>query len=818
MSLERKIVAGFTIALVALAFVNVVSYRTATQFLATTESVDHAHEVLESIDLVLARVQAVEAGGWGYVITGRESFAEPAVTALADLDLEVDRLRRLTADNPYQQQQLDALGPLVARRTNSTRSVIELRRAKGFEAAAQQVLTERGRATMEEIRRLTAALRDEERVSLQRRRQAAAESLRRTATAQTLGSVLAFVLLIFAAGRAYRDVRQRNRAEQALRQRETELNEAQRVARVGSWNWETVTDAVTWSPELYRVFGRDPRLPAPSYKEHPHIYTPESWARLNAAVQATLQTGKPYELELEFIRPDGISGWIMARGEGATDEQGRVVRLRGTGEDVTERHRAQMALRESEERFRSLVTATAQVVWTTNAAGEVVDPSESWQAFSGQSAAEMKGWGWTEPLHPDDRDRVKAVWAQAVESRSMYEVEFRARRFDGAYRDFAARGVPVLALEGHIREWVGTCTDITERKRTQEELRTSEERLKALVQNASDAICVVDANTIIQYASPAVERLIGVRPADLVGTSATLYVHPDDLDALTAGFAGVGAGGSYRAEHRTRHAAGFWVPVETTGTVRLDDPAIRGTVLNIRGISDRKRMEEQRAEFIAMLVHDIRNPIGVIAGYIDMLVDSDGLPATAHELLSVSERSVRSLLLLVENYLHGAKIQAGRLILANQPVQVNEILEGIGRCYEPECTRRRIALGLDLLPGLPFVNADPVALERVFTNLVQNALKFTPDAGRITIRSGQEGRSVVVCVADTGPGIAAEELPNLFAPYGQTSSGRSQGGSGLGLFIVKSIVEAHGGTVQVASTLGLGSRFVVRLATQPSDA
>lgn len=146
------------------------------------------------------------------------------------------------------------------------------------------------------------------------------------------------------------------------------------------------------------------------------------------------------------------------------DERGRVRGVFAAARDVSARKRTEDALRRSEERFRSLTVATTQTVWSTNPAGEVVEDSPSWRAFTGQTFEQWRGRGWLDALHPEDRPRANEVWRQAVQTRALYECEYRLRCADGAYRDVVARGVPVLESDGSIREWIGTCTDITERK------------------------------------------------------------------------------------------------------------------------------------------------------------------------------------------------------------------------------------------------------------------------------------------------------------------------------------------------------------------
>jgi hypothetical protein len=139
-------------------------------------------------------------------------------------------------------------------------------------------------------------------------------------------------------------------------------------------------------------------------------------------------------------------------------------------QEVVERQQAEEALRRSEERYRSLTIASAQIVWTANSQGQTIEVNPTWKAFTGQSDQEAAGWGWFNAIHPDDRQTTGATWTQAVANHSIYTTEYRIRRFDGVYRFFAVRGAPVFEKDGAVREWIGACIDITERKQAEEAL------------------------------------------------------------------------------------------------------------------------------------------------------------------------------------------------------------------------------------------------------------------------------------------------------------------------------------------------------------
>src|SRR5271165_6163749 len=180
---------------------------------------------------------------------------------------------------------------------------------------------------------------------------------------------------------------------------------------------------------------------------------------------------------------------------------------------AAELDRLNESLRQSEERYRSLVVATAQIVWTTNPEGEVVEDMPMWRAFTGKSEEELRGWGWVDSLHPEDRERTRAVWSEAVRARSVYETEYRIRKSDGEYLHFAARGAPVLQTDGSVREWVGTCTDITARKRTEAELR----QMSRLIDLAPDTIFIRGRDGTIRSWNRGAEQMYGWSSEEALG-------------------------------------------------------------------------------------------------------------------------------------------------------------------------------------------------------------------------------------------------------------------------------------------------------------
>jgi len=357
-----------------------------------------------------------------------------------------------------------------------------------------------------------------------------------------------------------------------------------------------------------------------------------------------------------------------------------------------------------------------------------------------------------------------------------------------------------------------------ERHRLRAAVRASEERYRNLFENASDAIVSFTFEGTITDVNRGLELMLGRTREELIGqhyrtllTPASVGVAEERLRQLRTGAQSAALAPTVELEAVRKN--GRVVPIEARDNI-LYNPQRKpvGILTLARDISARKALERQRLEFLAMLTHDIKNPLSVLMGYADYLLDMSAQRSGTQgdDVLPWIKSSALTILSLVNNYLDFARIEDHQLAISQEPVSLNDVLSRVGRQYEGEAQHRQISLELEL-QSLPWIEGDPLALDRVFTNLVYNALKFTPKQGRITISSTSRDQEVMVSITDTGPGIPSEELPFLFEKYRQAAGTRRKEGTGLGLFIVKTFVERHGGRVEVESTPGSGTCFRVVL-------
>jgi PAS domain S-box-containing protein len=365
------------------------------------------------------------------------------------------------------------------------------------------------------------------------------------------------------------DITERRLADESLRQRETELKEAQRLAKIGSWHWTPATDTVIWSDELYRIAGRDPRLPAVSYEDHPKLYTPESWERLQAAVNEALNNGTPYSVELEMVRPNGEKRWVTACGEAQRDSQGTVVALRGTVQDITDRKRMEEELRKGEERTRfSLETANIGT-WEWDVQTGEVRWSSNMEAVHGQAPGSFGNSfdSFFEGVFIEDRERVVQEIKTALAGTGIYKTDYRQYRSDGTLGWMEVDGRVEFDRDGKPLRMFGVCANVTERKQAEEQLKRSESRLRAAFSQSYSFLSLLEPNgTIIEINRAALEAAGVSDASQVVGRKlweASWWSSlPDEVEVLKQTISEVATGHSVHAECR------FCLP---DGTIRVGD-------------------------------------------------------------------------------------------------------------------------------------------------------------------------------------------------------------------------------------------------------
>jgi PAS domain S-box-containing protein len=495
--------------------------------------------------------------------------------------------------------------------------------------------------------------------------------------------------------------------------------------------------------------------------------------------------------------------------------------------DVTERKRAARDLERSETRYRSLVAATTAVVWTAGADGGFTVPQPSWEAYTGQRAHDYAGFGWADELHPQDRERVLAAWSHARAGRELFEAEGRLMHAPtGHYRYFVARAVPLVDDDGEVREWMGTFSDVDERKKAEQPGRFFTLSL--------DLLCIAGFDGYFKRLNPAFS-VLGYPEEELLAQPFIELVHPDDraatmahIDAMATGQHAVVFESRYRCKDGSYRDLLWSAAPDPSGLIYAA----------ARDITDRKRVEEERAalnrllterneeltrasraksDFLAMMSHELRTPLNSIIGFSEVLIDGKfgALNEKQQRYLSNVHQSGRHLLGLINDLLDLSKVEAGRLEVVRQPCASRTLAAEAIVTLQPLASARsvRVSLDTDGAATLPPITADAARFKQVLYNLLSNAIKFTAAGAevRVVCALAPDPAFVRVSVIDRGSGIGDADLARLFTPFTQLANAAELGGTGLGLALTKQLVEVMGGRIGVDSKIGTGSTFYVEL-------
>jgi PAS domain S-box-containing protein len=536
---------------------------------------------------------------------------------------------------------------------------------------------------------------------------------------------------------------------------------------------------------------------------------------------------------LQLAAPDEPSALALAVALAAGGAAGGR-RLPAGGPTRVAPERSGAALWASEARFRAAFADAPIGMALTTPAGRLVQVNRALCDILGYAEADLVGRPFAQITHPDDEgiDAGHAARLLAGE-RGAYQVEKRYLRKDGRVawgrlsaslvRDEA--GTPVYV--------VAQIQDITPYKAFGAALRASEARFRAAFADAPIGMALLAPDGRVAQANRALCAFLGRTEDDLIGQPAVAAVHPDDAADAAAAIARLVAGAAQtaRAEHRYLHPGGAVVWGELSASLVRDEAGQPlHVVAHVQDVTERKRAEAEllaakdaaeqasrlKSGFLSTMSHELRTPLTAIIGYADLLRLTQPDPEALADVDQIA-RSADQLLVLIDDLLDLSRIEAGRVDLSEEDVDLAEVVAGVAAAVAPQAAAKGLTLVVDVPADLPPVRGDAGRLRQLLLNLAGNAVKFT-ERGSVTIAAratavGAGAGAVDVSVADTGIGIAAAALPHIFDEFRQAdgSTTRRYGGSGLGLAIADRLARMHGGAIAVASEPAVGSTFTLHL-------
>jgi PAS domain S-box-containing protein len=620
------------------------------------------------------------------------------------------------------------------------------------------------------------------------------------------------------------DLSDRIASERALRESEERLRMTVDAANVGTFDYHSLSGQVFLNAKS-RLLWNVPPGQNPPYDSMMRSIHPEDGERVREAIASALlpDADGTFESEYRVVSPGGAIRWLVSRGRVQVESRGgerRAVRLLGINIDVTEVKERDEALREITARFETLANNISQLAWMTDREGSIYWYNQRWYDYTGTTLEQMQGWNWTAIHHPDHLDRVVERFRRSIKEGEPWEDTFPLRGKDGVYHWFLSRALPIRNEAGEIVTWFGTNTDITTLRETTGEL----ERINRIVKLAHAAgrsgAWEWDLTTGELTWTEEHFRLFGLEPN--FRPTLTLFfsfLHPDDREAVQKDLQDSirQCAGEFRTEYRTMHSGSLhWI--EQRGQVICDPP---GTPVRMVGIStdvtDRKKLEqaliqsnEDLARFAYASSHDLQEPLRVISSFSSLLErrNRGRLDKESEEFLNYIVDGAARMSNMISDLLQYSQVSTQPAAAAQ--VDLNTVLEEALANLQPTI---KDSGALVTSEDLPTVQASVTLLERVFRNLIGNSLKYrSPErAPEIHVGVRTRGAQWELSITDNGIGFKPEYAEKVFVMFKRLHGAGAYAGSGIGLAIVKRIIERHGGSVRAESQPGKGSTFYFTL-------
>jgi PAS domain S-box-containing protein len=570
---------------------------------------------------------------------------------------------------------------------------------------------------------------------------------------------------------------------------------------------------------------------------------PDDAGRVSAAVAHMFATGDAdfeHDRTFRLLTGTGDTVWMESSPSAVRGKDGQITGLIALLRDITDRKAVELALAESEARYRLMADSASDVLVHYDATG-IRYVSEACRRF-GYAPEDLIGRSPESLIHPDDVAKVVELNRELLSQGVMDPGRDRTSRFITASGEVVwIEGSPSIVrdAQGAPIGVINLFRDISDRVAGAHAIAESEARYRLLAENSTDVIACYGVDAVFSFMSPAIRAVLGYEPEALVGRLTFDLMHPDDVRPVAKLFADYLAAGPgadpIQFEYRARHRDGTWVWLEAHPKA-IYDPVTGAFVEfqdTVREISARKALEAElreamnqaeaatvaKSEFLSNMSHELRTPLTSIIGFASLLQDREDLPGDAPRYAARIATASSSLLALVNDILDFSKLEAGQVGLELAPTCPRDLAQDLLELFEIQASDKGVSLNLVADDDLPAgVSIDPTRVRQVMSNLVSNALKFT-DRGAVTVGLSYAGSDLTVTVADTGAGVPAERLDRLFKRFSQVdaSTTRTHGGTGLGLAICQGLVQAMGGEIGVTSSLGEGSVFRFRIPAPSVD-
>jgi PAS domain S-box-containing protein len=626
------------------------------------------------------------------------------------------------------------------------------------------------------------------------------------------------------------------------------LAEAQRIAKIGSWDYDALNASFHFSEEFCQILGH---AITPNVTElnivlalvHPED---QAWVLDYCDSVSQMGRGTDNEISCRLVLPDQSVKVVRVLWRGLRDENDALVQIIGLIQDISEQKQMEERLMESERNHRLISENSLDFIARLSADEHLVYMYASPACYTilGYKSEDMVGTSVYTYCHPDDLPGMRDMVRSSLASLTFETNIHRFRRKDGSYIWLETASRFAYCDNGQISEIVAVARDITQRKQQVEQIEALSHNNSLLLNSVSEGIFGLDTDGRATFVNPAGAAALGYSAQELIGSEQLSSRLETQMDGspFPPGKSPIQQAYREGLPYKSREAV-FWRKdgtsflAEYQATPIVDKGEHKGVVVVFRNITNEKEIlaakesaekaDRAKSEFLAVMSHEIRTPMNGIVSMADLLAESD-LTEEQRTYTDIIQGSSSALLHILNDILDFSKIEAGKLSLDLEPVELEPIVEVVLELFTAKAAEKGLTLAYELDNTLPrYVVADEARIRQILLNLVSNAVKFT-EQGSVTVRvrkiAGPDSRRITLefTVEDTGIGIPEEKQDLLFQSFSQLhpALNRKYGGTGLGLAICKKLVELMGGVIIVESTEHGGSSFIFSLpsfAWEPTD-
>jgi PAS domain S-box-containing protein len=618
------------------------------------------------------------------------------------------------------------------------------------------------------------------------------------------------------------DITEEKQSLQQMTENEERLRLAIQSTQLGTWEYVPTTGKLAWSEECRKIYDVPDDIEIDYALFHEHIH-PDDIHLTETAIQKALDPSGngEYDIQYRILRySDKQPRWISTHGK-VYFNNNQPDRFIGTVLDITKEKTEEQQLKDSVELFQTMADNVPAMIWMSGNDKFNDYFNRAWLEYRGNTQEEERNEGWLKGVHPDDVQKCIDTYNKALLDQKGFYTEYRLMRHDGQYRWIADNCVPRFSPNNHFAGFISACMDIDDQKRFREKLLDNELLFKTISNASPVGLWMTDANAQNTFVNDTWIKWTGIPLEKQLGTGWLEQVVEEDKPEAPSRFQqALQKREKYSTEFRIHRRDGELRWCLTEGSPYYDiNGEFAGYAGSVTDITDLKKIEERKDDFIKMASHELKTPITSIKGYVQLLLNIYGegneekLQAsrtTVKSSLETISKQVTKLTRLVSELLDLNRIESGKLELHKIQFDPGILAEETGQDIRQTTTRHAIIVRNEF-EGTIYADKDRIS--QVLLNLLTNAIKYSPEPSQIEIVVTGNKNNVSISVADQGIGIDKKEQSKIFERFYRVEgkSEQTYPGFGIGLFIAQEIVQRHNGTISVSSQKGKGSVFTFTL-------